>query len=323
MACFGFIFSTTVLATNTNQPEPKQAPNQPIIPESEPKPVDIAEVELALNGGYAAFDSALTKIDDTGPYSIVTNEFNFQISAGYGVVENPLAARNDLQVYVLPEFSYYGERFYLENFVMGYSLLETDNFIIDVFSYFNDDGYFFELDGLEKLTISSILDFSVNRPLGGRDRFPMEREFDEIDRDLSYMGGFVTSYRFQNWDAKFIVSTDISGVHDGQEASFKVRHMKVWDKVTTAVSASVIYKTHDLIDYYYKLHPGEFFLGENLSLGNAINKSAELYLSYPFNKHFSMKFLLRHSWLDSNLTTSPLVEKDNFTSTFVGFSYRY
>lgn len=250
----------------------------------------------------------------------LSGDFTFQVSAGYGLIENPLEARNDIDVYVLPEFSYYGERFYMENFVLGYSLHETPNLMIDLFGYFNQDGYFFELDGIEKITLSTVLGVSPTRLPIGR----VVKDMKDIERQLSYMGGLNITYRSYQFDYNFSYAKDISNVHHGIEAKFAFRHTAVWSNWMLATSAVFTHKSAQINDYYYLLREQEVpFRFSEESLGSSLTAKLELLTSYRFNEHLSGNWLLQRTWFDAKLKTSHLVEDSHYWTTFIGLTYRF
>ena len=76
--------------------------------------------------------------------------WQFSLAAGHGKISTVLSGRRPISGNFIPGVSYYGERFYLENTHLGYSLVENDYGYIDLVGELNDDGMFFELDGVNK-----------------------------------------------------------------------------------------------------------------------------------------------------------------------------
>lgn len=117
--------------------------------------------------------------------TVSTGEWQISLAVGYGLLENPRVKVDNISSWVLPSWYYYGENFYVENFTLGYSLYESESFIIDLQTRFNEDGFFYEFDGLNKLLLSDILGFTpVNESLN-----PKIKTFEEIERNLSYLAG--------------------------------------------------------------------------------------------------------------------------------------
>lgn len=270
---------------------------------------------------FAAFFLSMTAHAAIEPKvdQVEVGTLNLRLSVGYGGIENPLKRRESLETYILPEFSYYGERFYAENFVLGYSLWEQENWALDLFGYFNDDGYFFELDGIEKITVATILGRRPNiTPIDG------EVELEAVDRSLSYMGGLNFMYNTPWFLTHTTLAHDVTGVHDGEEASFAMSRHFGWHQLSFGFQAGIKYKSTDINDYYYQIRREEFPLrGTIPNIGSTQTKWFELNSRYRLSESWSARLTLKKHWLDNKLKNSILVEDLDYLSGFVGLSYTY
>ncbi len=95
--------------------------------------------------------------EENATETVPVNEFRLALALGYGRLDNPRVHAKPIETFLLPSWSYYSERFYLENFTLGYSLYESDNWLFDLQTKLNEDGFFFEFDGLNKLFLSDII----------------------------------------------------------------------------------------------------------------------------------------------------------------------
>ncbi|HET9395082.1 MAG TPA: hypothetical protein VFO36_03420, partial [Nitrospiraceae bacterium] len=55
---------------------------------------------------------------------IAVGELDVSVSLGLGKRTNPISGNSDIPLVVVPHVSYYGKRFFLENFEVGYTLYE-------------------------------------------------------------------------------------------------------------------------------------------------------------------------------------------------------
>lgn len=88
---------------------------------------------------------------------IAVGQWQISVALGIGVRRNPLFDADDTPLLVLPEVSYYGERFFLRNLDMGFTLLETPRHQLNVLmtpSY--DQMYFNRWDPLNFIFPSGI-----------------------------------------------------------------------------------------------------------------------------------------------------------------------
>lgn len=56
---------------------------------------------------------------------VAVGQWSFNLAMGMGLRSNPVLNQDDTPLLVLPELSYYGKRFFLKNFDLGFTLLET------------------------------------------------------------------------------------------------------------------------------------------------------------------------------------------------------
>ncbi len=271
---------------------------------------------LIFLSGFILFEArADDQIDD-----ITTGEFHFTLAAGYGGIENPRAKSDDIITYVLPSWSYYDERFYIENFTLGYSLYESERFLVDLQTRLNEDGFFFELDGWNKVFLSDILGFKPNKqPLFG----PEIPEV-EIERNISYLGGLSTSWLTPYADITLGYFHDISGVHQGSEVHFKVKKNAAFSWGALGFEVGAIRKSSKLISYYYHFTQSE--LGRSRvpqPQSAAINYHTSGVLNLPLWQDVNFVAIITYTWLGDEITKNLMVEKDGYLSGFVGVSYAF
>ena len=69
---------------------------------------------------------ALAADDCSGPSSdcVAVGHWNFSLSLGVGVRTNPVVHGSDIPLVVIPQFSYYGKRVFIENLDLGVTLVD-------------------------------------------------------------------------------------------------------------------------------------------------------------------------------------------------------
>lgn len=244
--------------------------------------------------------------------------FDFRLTAGYGGIENPLRQRENIRSPLLPEFSYYGEKFFVENLVLGYSLYESPNWMVDAYGYFNNDGYFFADSNTEKIV--SLAGITQNTW-----RFTkVQLNLEDVERDLSYMAGINISHITDWYRTNLSIAKDVTSVHYGEEISLTFSKPMQWRSLTATVQAGATYKSSDITDYYYYLTDDENNIRiRQTAVGDTISPWANVSLRYHFNPTWSIGFSLKKTWFDSKMKASVLVEDTSFYSGFIGVSYRY
>ncbi|MBE0377932.1 MipA/OmpV family protein [Pseudoalteromonas prydzensis] len=244
------------------------------------------------------------------------------ITLGYGGIQNPVASSKNITSVILPKFSYYGERWYVDNFALGYSLIETDRYYIDIAGRFNDDGFFFKLDGIDKLFATSIVTDNHKTPIHGS---APTKTLTPIERNLSYLAGLSSGLKLpgDSW-LELALLQDITGVHNGHEVQINgYKSVEVLGGLF-GFEAGANYKSSDLIEYYYTIAPTEALTRlTKYELQSAINYHFKLAYEYPINEQLSVDLQLKHTWLDRELAKNPIINENGYFSGFAGVTYHF
>ncbi|WP_164078367.1 MipA/OmpV family protein [Alteromonas facilis] len=249
------------------------------------------------------------------------SDWGIDIGLGYAGIENPLNKRGSLESYVLPQWYYYGERFYVENLELGYSLYENDYLLVDAVSYLNDDGVLFNSD---KKAVS-FLDVSKFVPNIGMPIFGRPIELTDIERDFTYMAGIQVFWLNDYLEVKFVRAKDISIGHEGFESQLSVQKSYQWQDFKLFWELGGIRKSANINNYYYGVRAEESGLRRDAlvaaeSLNNYFVKIAT---TYRLSESTSAVVSLHHTWIDDELLISPLLLKDKYLSGFVGINVHF
>src|SRR5260370_5469645 len=78
--------------------------------------------------GFAGVHAAEAADDCKGPSTdcVPVGRWNFSVALGAGAMTNPLVAGKAIPLVVVPPFSYYGKRFFIDPLDLGFRLAETD-----------------------------------------------------------------------------------------------------------------------------------------------------------------------------------------------------
>lgn len=264
---------------------------------------------------------ALARADELQQVS--AGDWQISLAAGYGILENPRAKTEDIKTYVLPSWYYYGERFYVENFTLGYSLYENDWLTVDLQGQLNDDGIFFEYDGVGKLLLSDIMGFTpirtpITRP--GRNIEPPP----SVERKLSYMAGISATWYTPAFDLTSGLFYDVTKVHKGYEWQLSAKKAFGWSWGAAGIEAGGVYKSADLVDYYYNVRQEEIGLPIRIRpLDAATNWYVRAVLNIPISDSLTFVTTLKHTQLGKSIRDSVLIAEDDYFAGFLGVSYSF
>ncbi len=252
--------------------------------------------------------------------TVSAGDWQISLAAGYGALENPRAKVENINTWILPTWYYYGENFYVENFTLGYSLYESESFIVDLQTRFNEDGFFYEFDGLNKLLLSDILGYTpVKQPIN-----PKVVKFEEIERNLSYLGGLNATWVTPYLDISLGYFHDITGVHQGNEIQLRLKRSQAFSWGALGFEIGAIRKSENLVGYYYQLTKEEEGpLRTKYQPSAAINYHARSVVNVPIFDSVNFVAILEYTWLGQEITDSVLIDKAGYISGFVGISYDF
>lgn len=245
-------------------------------------------------------------------------EWKVGLAVGQGVLENPLAGRSDGETSFLPAFSYYGERFFVSNMAAGFTLKEDRDFYLDLVVRPNEDGLYYHLND-DSVTMGSLTSF-----LGSFGGFDLE----EIDRDISVMGGASGTLLTRFADISLGYFHDISEVHYGNEIqlSFAKRHNLLGGALYWEFGA--VKKDADLVNYYYsltELEAGMFARSfhSQFPADDVTDQYAKLHYAYPLGKGWALQFAARYNKFDLDGRNPLMIDKAETLSWFTGLQYSF
>lgn len=259
------------------------------------------------------------------PHQTNVGRWQFALSAGDGSISNPLANRPDIQGTLMPLISYYGERFYFENSFIGYSLIEREHWYLDVVGALNEDGMYFNLDGVNQFGWWDALGISggyVDLENGGSYQPP--GSYQDIHRHLSYLAGLSLHRIYPFADVRVSMLKDISGVHHGHEIHFNLRKSYAWQQWRLRWQVGLSQKDQRLNNYYYNIRPHEINHQRSwFELKQSLNFHYGFTLSYQLNKDWALQAHWQKQRFDRELENSPLVGDLQSISRFIGVRYSF
>ncbi len=257
--------------------------------------------------------------ETASPDEVVVDRWYFSLAVGYAHIETPTAAGKPIESFVLPSIVYYGEKFYLENFTMGYSLLETEDLIIDLQGRLNEDSLLFELDGLSNILATDLIGLTPPR---GNPRNPPELE--PIQRNASYMAG-ANFLKITPWgDFSLGLYQDVTNVHHGHEILLTFNNQFRYEQLSWGYELGFTYKSKDVVDYYYQLRDEETgTTRKDFNPEPALNSHMRVLVDYKLNQDWSAVAVLQYNHLASEIQRSPLIDQQDYWGSFVGFNYRF
>lgn len=270
---------------------------------------------------YLTVISGISVAADT----ITTDQWQFAVAVGYGYLDNPRAKAKPIETYVLPSWRYYGENAYVDNFTLGYSVVENDSFYLDVQSKLNEDGMFFELDGISNLFATDLFGIKdqrlpVSRP--GKEVQPVV--YSNIKRKVSYLGGVVAGWYSPFGELSFGAFNDISSVHNGSELQLRYKLTGDLFRIRWGLELGATHKNLELIKYYYQVTDAERQrIIYTYQPKATINSHIRLVANKALATNWSLVAIIEYNHLGAGISNSPMMGQSSYISGFAGISYTF
>lgn len=249
---------------------------------------------------------------------ILINQWQIALAAGWGQRPNPVAAYDDMDLYLIPNIAYYAENWFFDNGNWGYTLTEQTHYSANLTTLYTADRSWFERWDPVNIFIH------LGQPLTISDPDELQLVKQRQSRDFTYLGGIDNYFYTTFGQIKASFHHDLFNVHNGSQAELKWRqHWQLNDIVIDLALAST-WKSKKLINYYYG-----FRADENLNIHQTYHQKSgfnhwiELTTRYRFDTNFDILGAVRYTKLAESIVASPLINEEYTTTYFIGALYRF
>ena len=202
----------------------------------------------------------------------------------------------DEDLLVVPLVRFEGERSYLRGLRAGWRLRASDGHELVLIGQARLDGY----------------DANDSPVLAGM-----------ADRRASLDVGLAST-----WTSKTFGALELAAMTDALDRSGGSELAASWNLMfragdwTVIPGASLRWQDADLVDYYYGVRAGEALPGRPAYRGDAaLTPDVSLLATRPFADRWTVFVRASHAWLPSEITGSPIVDRDRSTALFVGLGW--
>lgn len=275
------------------------------------------------------YASETNECSDTGNECIDINEWHFSVAIGVGTLTNPLHGGDHIPLLVVPFFSYYGERLFLENTTLGYTLLEEPSFDVSIILEPNADKAFFERSNLRNIIspefLSSVSAVDNSEPKGEEKVITI----DDIGKrqwaiDVGLLGHWYITPK-----SKITMQWlhDVTSRYSGHHAKVSVSHemiLPIQQPLKVRFEAGLHWKSQHLVDYYYGLSARDNVEEAHFYQGSStLSSFASIAVNYQLTTDWQLKFSVKKQFMGSGITNSPLINSNDVTYVFLGGVYAF
>ena len=277
-------------------------------------------------------------------------QWEFALGIGVGLRTNPLFEQDNTPLILLPSVSYYGERFFLDNLRVGFTLFDNSHTsktnrshmlnvvgTISLEQIFFDDSLIGNLFLSENSTVGLGPVDNAAPPLNPVDPVPestpepVEPTEQRLslenarERRTAVLTGFEYQYNIGNFSLSAQLLNDVSKVHSGYEFRWGVSQPFSLGKSDFGLALGGLWQDKKLLDYYYGVSFDDtsnsaFFYTVD---GGSWSPFVRFDWRYQINRHWSLVSQLQVKALADQIKDSPLVEDGEVITGFIGGVYRF
>ena len=226
------------------------------------------------------------------------------MALGAGVRTNPLVHGADIPLVVIPQFSYYGKRFFIDNLDIGLTLVErganTFNLIATpgydrVYFYRNDLQNFFNI-------------VSSGTPGATKVPPPAPR--------ITYLAGPEWTFKYGRVSGQLDLLRDATGQNNGDEIRGALGIPLLKSKGTVSANIGFTWKSAATVNYYYRvplLYSGSAAFDPFIKLGYTL----------PLSSKWRFNAFAEYERLGNGIANSPIVAEHSVATVFVGAIYTF
>jgi MipA family protein len=267
---------------------------------------------IALGVGYLRPAHAADDCRATATDCVAIGRWNFSVALGAGVRTNPLAVGDSIPLFVIPQFSYYGKRFFIDDLDLGFTIAETDRNTLSLVASPSYDRVFFYRSDLQNIFVNgfgpSAAPVTADAP--GAVRIPPR------SRRVTYLAGPEYTFRYGGITGQLDVLHEITGRNGGDEVRAAVGIPLLNIRGSLAANAGITWKSAAIVNYYYGVS-GIY------APRAAVNPFLKLGYKLPLAGKWRLNAFVEYELLGRAITDSPIVAEYHVTTAFVGAIYTF
>ena len=242
---------------------------------------------------------------------VEVGQLNINVSLGAGVRTNPVIGESDIPLVVIPQISYYGKRFFLENLDLGFTVHESEHNTFNLLASPGYDRVFFYRRDLQNIFVSGVSGTVAAAPLLTFEEVePIEYEVRR--RRTTYLAGPEWLFNYGRFIGQVDALYEVTGRHDGYEVRTAVATPIIQTQHSLVLSAGMTWKSAEVVRYYYGVD-------DLYEPGSSLSPFIKLGYSHAISPRWTFNAFVHYERLGNGIADSPIVNEDGVTTAFLGF----
>lgn len=273
--------------------------------------------------------SCVDNLEQNNSDCALIGQWQFGLSVGLGIRTNPLYDGDNIPLILLPSVNYYGERFFINNLDIGFTLSESDQFSMNLLTTPSYDRVYFSRWDLNNIFVdisSGSVTNSIPAFIG--DLNSETAGYAEISayqlksRKTSWMAGLEWHYQPGDNHFQFSVLRELGNNHKGHEIRFAWSPPKInqfWSS-----TLGLTWKDAKMTNYYYGLTEDEVSSTQiTYQAKSSIVPFFRINWKLADGEQSFWHAKLEYQQFDQSITKSPIVESSGGMTFFIGKHFNF
>lgn len=276
---------------------------------------------LALLIGLAPIQAAEAGSDCQGTSGdcVAVGKWNFSVALGVGARSNPLAGGKNIPLVVIPQFSYYGTRLFIDDLDLGFTLAEDASNTLNLVASPGYDRVFFYRTDLQNIFVGGFPAADGYQSLVGKrvpSAAPNAVQLAPRSRNVTYLAGPEWTFRLYDVSGQLDVLHDITGRDRGTEVRAALGLSLVKSRGSLTANIGATWKSTEIVNYYYGAP-------DIYHAGSALDPFVKLAYTLPLGGKWRLTAFAEFERLADSIADSPIVAEHYVATAFVGAKYAF
>jgi MipA family protein len=275
--------------------------------------LSVLPIVLGLVGGVQAAGAA---DDCKGPSAdcVAVGSWNFSVALGAGAMTNPLVGGKAIPLVVVPQFSYYGQHFFIDDLDLGLTLAETDRNTFNLVASPGYDRVFFYRSDLQNIFVKNFSGYAI--PVHAEATTPGAVQVAPRTRRVTYLAGPEWTFKSGGISAQVDVLREITGQNHGTEVRAAAGVPLLEGKGSLTANVGLTWKSAAIVNYYYGADA-------IYRAGSALDPFFKLGYTLPLAGKWRLYAFAEYERLADSIADSPIVAEHYVATSFIGAIYSF
>lgn len=248
---------------------------------------------------------------------VAVGHWNFRISLGAGVRTDPVVHEAAIPLVVIPQFSYYGKRFFIDDLDIGFTLSESDTSTVSLIATPGYDRVFFDRGDLQNIFVSGIPGSTTTGPFIGENAGATHgANVPKGPRHWTYLAGPEGTFQIHGITGQLDLLHEITAQNHGNEVRAALGIPLIQSTGSLSANVGLTWKSAAIVSYYYGV-PGLY--GGSW----ALNPFVKLGYSRPLSGKWRLTAFVQYEHLGNSIADSPIVNARYVLTVFAGATYAF